>query len=147
MTEPKKAGRKPAGKRRNATNAAPKKRLTDEQIAKALAEAKGLVTFAAELLEVERSTIYRRLSASPELREAVTEARESMKDVGESSLYKAVEAGESWAVCFFLKTQCKDRGYVERQEHDHSGNLNLGTPEQARERLAQAGVILPEGTP
>jgi hypothetical protein len=39
-----------------------------------------------------------------------------MKDNAESALYSAVLGGEAWAVCFYLKTQAKDRGYVERQE-------------------------------
>jgi hypothetical protein len=28
-----------------------------------------------------------------------------------------VLAGEPWAVCFYLKCQAKDRGYIERTEH------------------------------
>jgi hypothetical protein len=39
-----------------------------------------------------------------------------MIDNVESVLYSKALAGEAWAVCFFLKTQAKHRGYVERQE-------------------------------
>jgi hypothetical protein len=28
-------------------------------------------------------------------------------------------------IIFYLKTQAKDRGYIERQELDHSGKLEL----------------------
>jgi hypothetical protein len=35
----------------------------------------------------------------------------------------AVLAGEAWAVCFYLKTQAKDRGYVERSEVQHSSEV------------------------
>jgi hypothetical protein len=45
-----------------------------------------------------------------------------MKDDAESALYKAALAGEAWAVCFFLKTQAKDRGYVERVQHRVGGD-------------------------
>src|SRR5262249_17341747 len=34
----------------------------------------------------------------------------------ENVLYEAALRGEAWAVCFYLKCQAKDRGYVERQE-------------------------------
>ena len=37
-------------------------------------------------------------------------------DLAESALKRAVLAGEGWAVCFALKCQGKNRGYVERVE-------------------------------
>jgi len=50
------------------------------------------------------------------LREVYDDARESMLDIGEQSLYTKVEAGDIAALIFFLKTQGKNRGYTERQE-------------------------------
>ena len=44
-------------------------------------------------------------------------SREKMIDNVESKLYQKALEGEGWAVCFFLKTQGKRRGYIERQEH------------------------------
>jgi hypothetical protein len=41
-----------------------------------------------------------------------------MLDNVESALYTAALAGEAWAVCFFLKTQGKARGYVERSRDE-----------------------------
>jgi hypothetical protein len=70
---------------------------------------------------VTRQAVNKLVGSRADLRDACRDARESMKDEAESSLYKAVKSGESWAVCFFLKTQAKDRGYVERQELEHSG--------------------------
>ena len=40
----------------------------------------------------------------------------------ESSLMKAIEGGNVTAMIFYLKTQGKGRGYVERSEHDLSPN-------------------------
>lgn len=40
-----------------------------------------------------------------------------MLDHAESSLQKAVLKGEAWAVCFFLKTQGKSRGYTNAGAH------------------------------
>lgn len=47
---------------------------------------------------------------------ARAEGEELRLDIAESALDKAVEAGEAWAVCFFLKTRGKARGYTERHE-------------------------------
>ena len=39
-----------------------------------------------------------------------------MIDVTEGRLYQEINAGNITAIIFFLKTQAKHRGYVERQE-------------------------------
>lgn len=48
--------------------------------------------------------------------EAKAHGKERMLDLAESRLGSAVDKGEAWAICFYLKTQGKQRGYVERQE-------------------------------
>jgi hypothetical protein len=52
-----------------------------------------------------------------ELRVAIREAKGRMLDTAEDKLKEAIERGEAWAICFFLKCQGKGRGYVERAEH------------------------------
>jgi hypothetical protein len=47
---------------------------------------------------------------------AIKEERERMTDVAEMALFDAIKEGEGWAVCFYLKTQGKERGYIERHE-------------------------------
>lgn len=91
---------------------------TVEEYALALRESKGLVTHAAKRLGVTHEAMRQRLLRSPTLQQVRAEAREALVDIAESSLFRQIEAGEAWAVCFFLKTQAKDRGYVERSE-DH----------------------------
>ena len=98
-------------------------RLTNEKIIKALRESRGLVAVAARKLGCSRKTIYDRMAKSSEIREALEEAREFTTDVAEAALFRAIEQGEAWAVCFYLKTQGKGRGYVERQEVEHSGRV------------------------
>lgn len=76
----------------------------------------GLIAMTARQLGCTRQTVYNYRDKHLAVREALEEAREYMKDVAEDSLFKRVEAGEAWAVCFYLKTQGTDRGYVERQK-------------------------------
>ena len=83
---------------------------------KAVIDCDGNLTAAAKYLQVARSTIYRRSEKNRKLAKAMDESKESMLDVAEGKLHEAVRAGDAWAICFYLKTQGKRRGYVERQE-------------------------------
>jgi hypothetical protein len=91
-------------------------RVTDAQIEEAITHAGGLYSLAAARLGVTASTVARRVLKSERLQEAVRSASDKSLDLAESALMKAVEAGEAWAVCFFLKCKGEGRGYVERQE-------------------------------
>ena len=90
--------------------------LNAEMVIKAIAEYKGNVSMVARHFKMSRQTLYKYINAHPSVMAALEEARETMIDNVESALYSAALAGEGWAVCFFLKTQGKRRGYVERTE-------------------------------
>lgn len=92
-------------------------RVTNKQISEAIEKYSGNITAVAKSLGVNRSTIYRRTAKSTKLQEDLTSARETMLDNVESTLYKQALEGNTTAMIFFLKTQGKSRGYVERQEH------------------------------
>lgn len=95
--------------------------VSNTKIIRALKDSRGLVTVAARKLGISRMQIYRRMESNAEVREAIEEARDFTTDTAEAALFKAIAAGEAWAVCFYLKCQAKNRGYVERQEHEISG--------------------------
>lgn len=104
----------------SATVAASKKshpKYTPGRVAEVLAEAHGMVSVAARRLGCNRSTVQRYAQRHESVREALADARELMTDTAELALYEAIQQREAWAVCFYLKTQGKERGYVERQEH------------------------------
>jgi hypothetical protein len=90
--------------------------LTCDGVAAGLRELGGNMAAVARKYGVGRTAVFMFVERHPSLKEVVKECRESMKDDAESSLQRALLAGEPWAVCFFLKCQAKDRGYVERQE-------------------------------
>jgi 20S proteasome alpha/beta subunit len=87
----------------------------DKVIAK-IHELKGNLSMVARSFGMSRQTMYNYLKGKPTVQAALDEARETMVDNVESALYSKALAGEGWAVCFFLKTQGKHRGYVERSE-------------------------------
>ena len=91
-------------------------RFTPDQVVTAIQATKGLISQAATHLHCDRGTIYDYMKRYPEIRDALKDEREAMTDVAELALYSRIIAGEGWAICFYLKTQGKGRGYVERHE-------------------------------
>ena len=87
-----------------------------EEICEALRQTKGLAALAAQRLGCDFSTVYRHIQRSPTVAKVVMEQRELRLDMAELTLYDQITKGEGWATCFFLKTQGRGRGYVERQE-------------------------------
>lgn len=104
------------GKSADATHKKPRRQLTEKQIGDALRRANGYVTIAAQLLDCDPSTIHRRLNASDALRQIQDDLDDRRLDKAELALDSAIADREGWAVCFFLKTKGKKRGYVERIE-------------------------------
>jgi hypothetical protein len=92
------------------------KHLSAERVTEKLRELHGNMSAVARSFGVTRQAVQHFIRCRPSLQAILHECRETMKDNAESVLYRAVLAGEPWAVCFYLKTQAKDRGYVERQE-------------------------------
>lgn len=91
--------------------------LTEEVVEQQLRLHDGNMASVGRACGVTRHAVHQYISSRPHLRQVYEECREIMLDDGESSLYKAVKEGQSWAVTFYLKTQGRKRGYVEKVEH------------------------------
>lgn len=91
-------------------------KLTAEKIIPLIEEYMGNLSLVARKLGVSRTTVYRFMENKPTLQLALTDAREKMVDNVESKLYSKALDGDTTSMIFFLKTQGKSRGYVERQE-------------------------------
>ena len=91
-------------------------RFTAQQVADALIQAKGFISIAALNLGCANNTVRNYIEKYAICKQACTDARETMIDVTEGRLYQEINAGNITAIIFFLKTQAKHRGYVERQE-------------------------------
>lgn len=100
-----------------------KKHITNAQIVDALKKAGGIAADAARLLGCERSNIWNRVKKSKELQAARDDARAEVLDLCESQLIACIKGGNLGAIIFFLKTQGRERGYVERTEVDATGAL------------------------
>jgi hypothetical protein len=93
----------------------------DEVVAKKIREARGNVTAAARALNVTRSSVYNWIRSSEMLQQVVQDERESFLDVAETKLQDHILRDDITSLIFFLKTQGRNRGYVERRENEISG--------------------------
>lgn len=100
-------------------NVTPKKKL--EQISGLITSKRGNISAVARALKLPRNTVYRQIEASEDLKTALADAREEMLDTAEDKLGQAVTKGEAWAVCFTLKTQGQERGYIEKTKTELTG--------------------------
>ena len=98
---------------------------TAQQVIDALENADGYVSKAASLLGCSSRTVYNYRDKYVTVAEAWINIRERRHDFVENALHKRIQSGSDTAIIFYLKTQAKDRGYIERQELDHSGKLEL----------------------
>jgi len=126
------------------TNGNSKKReLTAQKIIKAIKESNGLLTMAAKRAGVGYTTLWRYTQDFPSVKEAVYQAKESMLDFAEGKLYTKIKDGDNTAIIFYLKTQGKSRGYIERQEVTGEGGKDLIPKAPNILHLAEGGVFEP----
>jgi len=102
-----------------------KRKYSIAQVRQALTDAGGIKIVAAKKLDCTRRTLDSYLDSFPSLMAHYNELHEGKLDIAEGKLFSAVQAGEAWAICFFLKTQGKNRGYTERQEVTGANNQPL----------------------
>ena len=85
---------------------------------KALEQSLGIVTTACKSVGIARQTHYTRMQDDPNYRQSVEELKNMSIDFAETQLFNQMKNGNVTAVIFYLKTQGKNRGYIERQELD-----------------------------
>ena len=103
---------------------------TVEKVKPALIAANGNISEAAKRLKVERSHLSDFIHATPELLRVVKEMRESIADLAEDALQKAIKRGDNACIIFTLKTQGRKRDYCE--------NYKLLEAEALMEKLENA---------
>lgn len=116
--------------------ASTKRRLKKREIIEAILGARGILLVAANNLACARQTLYKRAQQDPDIQAAIDQGREALKDYAEGRLVAlmAKDTGPGvTAVIFYLKTQAKERGYIESQ------TINLrGITPQELEQMSDA---------
>lgn len=86
-------------------------------VIQAMEKSMGIVTHACKMAEISRETFYKWMREDDQFQELVNQATEQAKDFVESKLYEQISQGNVPSIIFYMKTKCKDRGYIERTEH------------------------------
>lgn len=80
----------------------------------------GNISSACTKMQISRETYYRWRREHPEFDSKCEEVQESLIDMAETMLLKAIKNGNTAEIIFFLKTKGKKRGYIERSEFEFS---------------------------
>jgi hypothetical protein len=94
---------------------------TPEQIIEALNKVNGYISQAAKILGCSFQTICTYRDKYPQIKEALVALQETELDFTELKLHDNIKAGKEASIFFKLKTKGKHRGYIEKQEIQHSG--------------------------
>lgn len=108
----------------------------------ALTESLGVVSTACDIAKISRTQFYHWLNEDEEFKKAVDEMEEVAIDFAESALHKQIKSGIPVSTIFYLKTRGKKRGYIERQEIEHSGEVVIESQEDRIKRIEALKVKL-----
>jgi hypothetical protein len=100
----------------------------------ALEKTLGVVTTAAKMVGIERTTHYKWMSSDKDYKIKVEDLQDVVLDFAESALHKMVENHNPAATLFLLKTKGKKRGYIERQEIEHSSDVETNVTFEIHKR-------------
>lgn len=100
------------------------RRLSESVIAEALRECFGNITAAAESLKCDRPHLSIRVSNSEVLKKARNEGLKRIADVAQGALVKRIEAGDTTAIIFALKTMGRERGFYEGPQNVNAIQVN-----------------------
>lgn len=103
----------------------PTKPTRKKAMIEALQKSLGVVTTACKIVGINRSSHYEWLESDPSYAKQVADIKDIALDFAESQLHKRMQSGSDTAIIFYLKTQGKKRGYIERTEVEHSGEINI----------------------
>ena len=101
------------------------KEIAKEAFIIAYKENFGNITISCEAAGVSRGMYKSWCEKDPEFRKrlAEIEPEEIMLDFGEQKLMERIARGDTLATMFLLKTKGKRRGYIEKQEVAHEGDV------------------------
>ena len=91
-----------------------------KRVIEALEKSLGVVTMACKVAKVGRTQFYEWLKDDEDFAKAVLSVEDIALDFAESQLHKQIQDGVPTSTIFYLKTKGKKRGYIERQEFDHT---------------------------
>ena len=90
--------------------------LTAEKMISAIKEAKGIVSDACKILNCSRQHFYNKMREFTTVQQTLESIREQRTDYVEGQMMRLIDELNPTMIIFYLKTQAKNRGYIERSE-------------------------------
>jgi hypothetical protein len=103
----------------------PKIEFDREKVKESIKGSFGIVSTIARKLGVSWFTTKNLIDADPEFTQILKEEEESVFDFCESTLLKSIRQGDTQSAKWILATKGKKRGYTEKQEIEHSGEVGV----------------------
>lgn len=97
-------------------------KVKKQAMIEALTASLGVVSDACKVVGIARKTHYQWIKTDENYKEEVEGISEVALDFVESKMFEKIKSGDTGLICFYLKTQGKKRGYIEKQEVEHSGS-------------------------
>lgn len=91
----------------------------------ALERSLGIVTPACKEVGISRNQFYIYYKEDPEFKAAVDDIDEITLDFVENQLLRKIKEGENQAIMFYMKYKARKRGYTEKLDIEHSGEIVL----------------------
>jgi len=85
------------------------------------------ISATCKAVGINRTTFYNWKSKSKKFSKQIHEIQEGLIDYAESKLIQKVRDGDVTCLIFFLKTKGKMRGYSEKYDLNHSGEINANS--------------------
>lgn len=99
-----------------------KTEVSKKAMIEALEKSLGIVTSACKSVGISRWTHYRWMQEDEEYKRSCEDIKDISLDFAESQLFQQIKDNNTTATIFYLKTQGKHRGYIERQEVQTTGD-------------------------
>ena len=106
---------------------------------KALDGTGGIMLSIAKNLDCSRNSVYEFCNKHPEMMVLRRLEEEKILDIAENGLFTKAKDKDPWAIKYLLATKGKKRGYIEKTEVEHTGELNnkitINIPKEVGELL------------
>jgi hypothetical protein len=91
------------------------KKPSTELLRDTIIKSYGNISIVAKSFDVARTTVMNWIKEDG-IDDVVQHARDGLLDLAENKIAQKIAEGDTACIIFFLKTQGKKRGYIERQE-------------------------------
>ena len=98
---------------------------TEEQLLEAIKDTGGIMSRIADKLGCSWHSAEKHVNKNEVAKQAYKDERQGLIDDSENVIRNAVKGGDVQSAKFVLMTLGKNRGYTERQEVEHSGDMSI----------------------